>query len=89
MIPYLEKYYHIGYAVVSIVFVANAAGFILSAFFTNILLGKLGRAKTLIASEFVLIAAYVMLVTSPPYPVVVVRYVCRWSHSSFFQSHSK
>ncbi|CAI6342125.1 unnamed protein product [Periconia digitata] len=74
LIPYMETYYHIGYAVMSMVFVGNAAGFILSAFFVNILLDKLGRAKTLLLSESIIIAANVMLLTSPPYPVVVIGF---------------
>lgn len=75
LIPYLETYYRIGYAVVSMLFVGNAVGFILSAFFVNMTLGKLGRAKTLLLSETIIIAGYLMLVTAPPYPVVVVGYV--------------
>ncbi|PVI03591.1 MFS general substrate transporter [Periconia macrospinosa] len=74
LIPYLETYYHIGYAVVSMLFVGNAAGFILSAFFVNMTLGKIGRAKTLLLSEAVIISGYIMLVTAPPYPVVVIGF---------------
>lgn len=70
----MEDYYHIGYAVVSMVFVGNAVGFIIAAFFCNTTLGKLGRAKTLVFSEIMLVAAYIMLVATPPYPVVVVAF---------------
>jgi fucose permease len=72
LIPYMEAHYHIGYAIVSLVFVGNAVGFVTAAFFTDSILGKLGRAKTLVAAELVLIAAYIMLVATPPYPVVVI-----------------
>jgi len=68
----MERYYHLGYAVMSLVFVGNAAGFIVAAFFTNALLDRLGRAKTLILSELVMISAYIMMVVTPPYPVVVI-----------------
>jgi fucose permease len=68
----MEEHYHIGYAIVSLVFVGNAIGFVTAAFFTDTILGKLGRAKTLIAAEFVLLSAYIMLVTTPPYAVVVI-----------------
>jgi fucose permease len=71
LIPYMEDYYRIGYAVVSLVFVGNAVGFVTAAFFTDSILGKLGRAKTLVAAELVLLSAYIMLVVTPPYPVVV------------------
>ncbi|KAF2645943.1 MFS general substrate transporter [Massarina eburnea CBS 473.64] len=74
LIPYMEVYYQIGYAIVSMVFVGNAAGFIVAAFFTNATLDRLGRAKTLILSELILVAAYVMIISTPPYPVVVVAF---------------
>ena len=68
----MEEHYHIGYAVVSLVFVSMAAGFITAAFITDTMLGKLGRAKTLIAAELVMLSAYTMIVATPPYPVIVV-----------------
>ncbi|KAF1993304.1 MFS general substrate transporter [Amniculicola lignicola CBS 123094] len=74
LIPYMEVYYRIGYAVMSLVFVGNAAGFIVTAFFTNTILHKLGRAKTLILAELIMLAAYVMLVVTPPYAAVVVAF---------------
>jgi fucose permease len=68
----MEEHYHIGYAIVSLVFVGNAIGFVTAAFFTDTILGKLGRAKTLIAAELVLLSAYAMIVATPPYAVVVI-----------------
>lgn len=72
LIPYMESYYHISYSIMSLVFVGTAAGFILAAFFTNLFLGKFGRAKTLIIAETIQLGAYIMLVCTPPYPLVVV-----------------
>ncbi|KAF2241064.1 MFS general substrate transporter [Trematosphaeria pertusa] len=74
LIPYMEVYYRIGYAVMSMVFVGNAAGFIVAAFFTNTTLGRLGRAKTLMLAEVIMMSAYIMLVATPPYPVVVIAF---------------
>lgn len=74
LIPYMESWYHISYSIMSLVFVGNAAGFITAAFFTNTLLGKLGRAKTLILAELIQLSAYVILVCTPPYPLVVVSF---------------
>jgi len=68
----MEDWYHIGYAVMSIIFVGNAAGFIAAAFFTNVTLHTLGRAKSLALSETLLIVGYTMLVATPAYPVVVI-----------------
>jgi len=73
----MEEHYGIGYAIVSLVFVGNAIGFVTAAFFTDTILGKLGRAKTLIAAELVLLSAYIMIVATPPFAVVVIAYVPR------------
>ncbi|KNG51613.1 mfs general substrate transporter [Stemphylium lycopersici] len=51
LIPYMESYYHISYSIMSLVFVGNAIGFISAAFFTDTILGKIGRAKTLVSAE--------------------------------------
>ncbi|KAG9957755.1 MFS general substrate transporter, partial [Aureobasidium melanogenum] len=75
LIPYMEKQYHIGYAVVSLIFITNAIGFITAAFFTDLTLEKLGRAKACMLSEAMLIAGYVIMVCTPPFPVVVVAFL--------------
>jgi hypothetical protein len=68
----METYYQISYSIMSLVFVGNAVGFISAAFFTNMILGKFGRAKALIFAELIQLSAYVMLVCTPPYPAVIV-----------------
>lgn len=75
LIPSMETHYNIGYAVVSLIFVANAAGFLLAAPTSSILASLLGRAKCLMLSEVVMVAGYVIIVCTPPYPVVVVAYL--------------
>jgi MFS family permease len=68
----MEKHYHISYSIMSLVFVGNAAGFILAAPFTDTILSKLGRAKTLVLGDVIQLCAYIVLVCTPPYPLVVV-----------------
>ncbi|KAL6719234.1 hypothetical protein ACLMJK_003471 [Lecanora helva] len=74
LIPYMEKDYKIGYAIVSLIFVTNAVGFISAAPIAQALQARLGRAKTLILAQLMIIAAYTMLVCRPPFPVVVVAF---------------
>ncbi|KAF2871733.1 major facilitator superfamily domain-containing protein [Massariosphaeria phaeospora] len=74
LIPYMEAHYQIQYAIMSMVFVGNAAGFIVAAFFTNTTLNRLGRAKTLVLAELLMLVAYIILVTTPPYPAVIVSF---------------
>lgn len=68
----MESHYRISYSIMSLVFVGNAAGFILAAFFTDTILGKIGRAKTLVIGDLVQLCAYIILVCTPPYPLVVI-----------------
>jgi fucose permease len=75
LLPSMERDFRIGYALVSLVFVAQAAGFILSAFFNDTILNRLGRAKTLMLAELLMIVGYVMVVCTPPFPVVVTAYL--------------
>jgi fucose permease len=77
LIPYMEKQYHIGYAVVSLIFITNAIGFITAAFFTDLTLEKLGRARACMFSETLLIAGYVIMACTPPFPVVVIAWVSK------------
>jgi MFS family permease len=75
LLPYIEAYYNIGYAVVSLIWITNAVGFILAAFFTDMILSRLGRARLLMLSELLMIAGYVMAACAPPFPAVVVSYL--------------
>lgn len=75
LIPYIEDYYHIGYAIVSTIWIANAAGFISSAFVTDWILSHFGRARTLMIAEAFMIGAYVVVACAPPFPVVAVAYL--------------
>lgn len=74
LIPYMESDYKIGYALVSLIFVTNALGFISAAPFTDLLGARLGRAKALILAETLMIVSYIALVCAPPFPVVAISF---------------
>ncbi|EAW13062.1 putative MFS efflux transporter [Aspergillus clavatus NRRL 1] len=74
LIPYIEKDYNIGYAVMSLIFVTNALGFILAAPFTQLLETKLGRSKSYALSMGILAAGYVIILCKPPFPAVVASF---------------
>jgi fucose permease len=75
LIPYMETDYSIGYAIVSLIFIANAIGFIGAAPFTHALQARFGRAKVLVFAEILLVTGYTMVVIRPPFPVVVVGFL--------------
>lgn len=70
----LESYshYNIGYAVVSLIFIGNALGFIMAAPFIDKIRARLGRAKTLALSQVLMACAYLPMVCTAPFPVVVI-----------------
>ncbi len=68
----MEKNHHIGYAIVSLIFVTNAIGFLSAAFIVDFILHKLGRAKTLMAAEVLLIVGYTIVACTPQFPLVVI-----------------
>lgn len=68
------RHYSIGYATVSLIFVTNAIGFLLAAFLVDALRARFGRARTLMLSTAIITSGYVMIVCSPPFPVVVVSF---------------
>ncbi|KAF7115733.1 hypothetical protein CNMCM5793_003236 [Aspergillus hiratsukae] len=74
LIPYIEKDYNIGYAVVSLIFVTNALGFILAAPVTQFFEAKFGRSKSYGLSMSLLVAGYVIILFKPPFSAVVASF---------------
>lgn len=72
LIPYIERHYSIGYAVVSLIFVANALGFISAASVTHTIENKLGRSKSYAFAMSLLAISYIVIICQPPFPVIVV-----------------
>lgn len=75
LIPYIEQWYGIGYALVSLIWITNAIGFIIAAFTTDAIAARLGRAKSLIFSEACMIAGYVIIACPVPFAALVVAYL--------------
>jgi fucose permease len=74
MLTLLFRHYSIGYAIVSLIFVTNAAGFISAAFFVDALRARFGRARTLMFAQSLMIIGYVMIVCTPPFSVVILSF---------------
>ncbi|PMD46062.1 MFS general substrate transporter [Hyaloscypha variabilis F] len=74
LIASLESHYHIAYGTVSIIFICNALGFLAAALFISALSSRIGRAKSLMISEGLLILGYTIIITTPPFPVVCASF---------------
>lgn len=74
LIPYLEEQYSIGYAIVSLIFVTNAVGFISMAPLSQLIEARLGRSRSCMIAASLMSVGYVALVCTPPFPVVVLSF---------------
>ncbi|CAM1511727.1 Fc.00g092400.m01.CDS01 [Cosmosporella sp. VM-42] len=74
LIPYMEKYYNIGYGVVSLIFVGQALGFVFVAVVLDTLRAKLGRAKTLGLGQGLVALAYIPLIAGAPFGIIVTSF---------------
>ncbi|KAM0487229.1 hypothetical protein ACHAPX_000499 [Trichoderma viride] len=74
LIPYMEKHYDIGYAIVSLIFVGQALGFVFAAFALDSLRAKLGRAKLIGLGQLFMACAYIPLVAAAPFGVVIAAF---------------
>ena len=74
LIPYLERDYRIGYAIVSLIFVTNAVGFISAAPLIQAVQPRLGRARLLVLAQAIVASGYVILACRPPFPLVVAAF---------------
>jgi fucose permease len=75
LIPYLEADYKIGYAIVSLIFITNAIGFISAAPAVQAIQSRWGRARTYMLATALMTTGYVALVCNPPFPVVVISFL--------------
>ncbi|KAI0596311.1 major facilitator superfamily domain-containing protein [Biscogniauxia sp. FL1348] len=74
LIPYMEAYYNIGYAIVSLLFIGNAVGFILAAPLIDAIRQRLGRGRAMLLSQVCMGVGYVPLAAGAPFPAVVAAY---------------
>jgi len=70
----LLRYYDIGYALVSLIFVTTALGFVIAAFGVDALRARIGRARTMMIANAIIICSYIVIVNTPHFPVVVASF---------------
>ncbi|KAI1106974.1 MFS general substrate transporter [Jackrogersella minutella] len=74
LIPYIEADYNIGYAVVSLIFIGNAMGFIMAAPFVDQIRQRLGRAKAIALAQTCIAIGYIPFICAAPFPLVAIAY---------------
>lgn len=74
LIPFIEKYYDISYSVVSLIWMANAAGFIFVACLSHKIRPSLGLQKSLTLGCVLLCAMYAIVLSGTHFAVIVVAF---------------
>src|ERR1700738_979206 len=87
LLPSLERYYSLNYAVVSLIFLSIAFGFIFAALLSNRLHILLGRCKSMIIGAALQGSSYVIFCTHPPYGAVVAGFWLAGFGISFQLAH--
>ncbi|KAJ7927611.1 major facilitator superfamily domain-containing protein [Mycena leptocephala] len=75
LIPRIQKVYHVGFAVVSLIFVFACVGFIGGAMINVPLTDRLGFGKMITLGSICQIIAYALQAPAPPFPVFVLSFV--------------
>ncbi|EFX06098.1 major facilitator superfamily transporter [Grosmannia clavigera kw1407] len=75
VLPYIERHFGIGYAIVSLIFVGLALGSIMAAPVVDLIRRRLGRGRTLVFSQLLMAAGCIpILTTKAPFPAIVIGY---------------
>jgi fucose permease len=88
LLPSLEKYYNLNYAVVSLIFLSNACGFLAASFLSNKLHVAVGRCKSLVIGTALQTLCYVILSTHPPYGAVIFGFLVAGAGMGFILAHA-
>lgn len=75
IIPYMGPYYNLSYTLVSLIFLSPFVGYTLAAILNNWLHTRFGQRGIAILCSGCHLVAYIVVVTHPPYPVLVVVYM--------------
>ncbi|KAI0656947.1 MFS general substrate transporter [Cubamyces menziesii] len=74
LLPRIQEHYHVGFAVVSLLFVCNTIGFISGAFANIYFTDKFGFGKVLVAGSALQIVAYVVISPAVPFPLMCAAF---------------
>ncbi|KAJ7065045.1 MFS general substrate transporter [Mycena amicta] len=75
LIPRIQQVYHVGFAVVSLIFVFACIGFIGGALANVPLTDRLGFGKMITLGSLFQVVAYSLQAPAPPFPVFILSYV--------------
>ncbi|KAK9470795.1 major facilitator superfamily domain-containing protein [Dipodascopsis tothii] len=74
LLPYMESYYGISYAIVSLIWLGNTLGFITVAAFSHNIYCNLGRASMISIGALFIIGMYFLVIFAPPFPAIIAGF---------------
>ncbi|TDL22800.1 MFS general substrate transporter [Rickenella mellea] len=74
LLPRIQQVYHIGYAVVALLFVMGCIGFVTGAAMNVYMTDKLGFGKVVVIGSLAQTVGYAMVAPAPPFPVMCIAY---------------
>ncbi|GLB45221.1 putative related to tetracycline resistance proteins [Lyophyllum shimeji] len=74
LLPRIQSVYHVGFAVVSLLFVLACLGFIAGALINVPLSDKLGFGKVIVIGSLFQVVAYSIMAPALPFPALVIAY---------------
>lgn len=75
IIPYLQPFYSLRYAIVSLIFLSPFIGYTLSAVLNNAIHLKFGQRGVAFVGPLCHLLAYIINAVHPPYPVLVISFI--------------
>lgn len=75
IIPYLQPFYNLSYAIVSLIFLSPFIGYTLSAVLNNAIHLKFGQRGVAFVGPLCHLLAYIINAVHPPYPVLVISFI--------------
>ncbi|KAI9458666.1 MFS general substrate transporter [Lactarius psammicola] len=83
LLPRIQSVYDVGFAVVSVVFIANCIGFVTGSTLNVFLNDKLGFGKTIALGSAAQMVAFGIQASAPPFPLFVIAYAINGFGASF------
>ncbi|KAI5918749.1 MFS general substrate transporter [Camillea tinctor] len=75
LIPYIQAHYNLTYIVVSLIFLSPFIGYTTAAFLNNFIHTRVGQRGVGAICSVCHLAAYIIIASHPPYPVMVVAFI--------------
>ncbi|KAK7044708.1 major facilitator superfamily domain-containing protein [Favolaschia claudopus] len=75
LLPRMQKFYGVGFLVVSLSFVVSCVGFIIGSIFNLYLHDRLGFGRMIVLGNLLQLVAFCIQAPAPPFPLFVFSYI--------------